>query len=77
MEVSEDRELEGSTPPKVRLVKVLVQPFLVLDDGESLQELTAQTIQVNAADWDAWADKVFSPESLAKIAGEVQQEPQP
>lgn len=35
----------------LRLVKVIVQPVLVWDDGDSLREVQAQPAEVAPADW--------------------------
>lgn len=40
--------------PKVRLVRVIVQLDLVVDDGTLLDPLQVQQIQVDARDWPAW-----------------------
>ena len=39
------------TMPRVRVVSYLVQPHLVLDDGDTLTPLAVQPITVTAADW--------------------------
>lgn len=44
---------------KLRLVKVMVQPVFVLDDGESLTELVADTIVVPAADWPTYPTTAY------------------
>lgn len=36
---------------RLRLVKVVVQPFYVVDDGDTLTEANAQPLSVAAADW--------------------------
>lgn len=43
---------------RLRLLKVIIQPVFVLDDGESLIEKPADPVTVNPADLDAF------PESL-------------
>lgn len=43
---------------KVRLVKVIVQPILVVDDGENLSEQTVQPIHVPAAEWPTYPEKM-------------------
>lgn len=57
--------------PTLRLVKAVVQPVFVLDDGESLHEVTVDPIQVTAANWAEWSKTVFSPKSLADVAKEL------
>lgn len=39
---------------RLRLLKVIVQPVFVLDDGESLEEKPADPITVGPADLDAF-----------------------
>jgi hypothetical protein len=36
---------------RLRLVKVVVQPHFVIDDGEELEERVGEAVQVPAADW--------------------------
>ena len=36
----------------LRLVKVLVQPMCVWDDGESLSEVTTPPVSVPASEWE-------------------------
>lgn len=45
---------------KLRLVKVLVQSTFVIDDGESLTEMTAETATVAAKDWPGYASGAFA-----------------
>lgn len=40
---------------RVRLLKVLVQPVFVVDDGTNVEELTIDAVQVKAAEWDTFA----------------------
>lgn len=56
---------------RLRLVKVLLQPVFVLDDGKTLTEVTAQVTTVIAADWDEWSRKAFTPEALGQLALEL------
>jgi hypothetical protein len=42
---------------RLRLVKLVVQPMLVLDDGEHLEELTAQPLIITAAELDAFPER--------------------
>jgi hypothetical protein len=44
---------------KLRLVKVIVQPVFVVDDGESLVEQIAQPVNVPAAEWPTFATGRF------------------
>jgi hypothetical protein len=45
--------------PKLRLLKVIVQPVFAVDDGESLSEQAAQPIVVPAAEWPTYATTNF------------------
>jgi hypothetical protein len=51
---------------KVRVVKVIVQPILVADDGETLRELPIQPIEVSAKDWPAYPAEQFA-EALVEM----------
>jgi hypothetical protein len=44
--------------PRLRLLKVVVQPVLVLDDGETLTEQVAEPIEVSVNDWPTFAAKL-------------------
>lgn len=44
---------------QVRLLKVLVQPVVVVDDGENLQEVTIDPIVVTAKEWPEYATGRF------------------
>lgn len=61
--------MAGETP-RVRLLKVHVQPVFVIDDGESLEELTGQPIMVSAASWRDFGENSFGPEDLEAIAAQ-------
>lgn len=43
---------------KLRLLKVVVQPFFAVDDGESLEEQTSQPITVPASEWTDFPAKL-------------------
>lgn len=43
--------------PQLRLLKVVVQPVYVLDDGETLTEQPAQPATIPAKDWPSFAKK--------------------
>lgn len=55
---------------KLRLLKVIVQPVFVLDDGEGLVEQIAQPVSVNPLDWPGYATGPFADE-LAKLKEQV------
>lgn len=44
---------------KLRLLKVIVQPVFVVDDGETLTEHPAQPVTVAPADWPTYATTTF------------------
>lgn len=44
---------------KLRLLKVIVQPVFVVDDGEELVEQTAEPVVVSPADWPTFATTAF------------------
>jgi hypothetical protein len=58
---------------RVRLLKVLVQPIYVLDDGADLTELPAQPLEIKAGAWRDFATSAFTPEALARVAEQVSQ----
>ena len=39
---------------RLRLVKVIVHPIFVVDDGESLNEFPNTATEVHASEWDAF-----------------------
>lgn len=41
---------------RLRLLKVLIQPVLVVDDGEGLSEANTQPVEVAADDWPSYPD---------------------
>jgi hypothetical protein len=44
---------------RLRLLKVVVVPTFVVDDGETLDEKQAQPIEVAPADWPTFATEVW------------------
>jgi hypothetical protein len=51
--------------PKLRLVKVLVQPVFVLDHGTHLQDFVEQPKEISAKDWPRYSGEQF-PRELAE-----------
>jgi hypothetical protein len=45
--------------PKLRLVKVLVQPVFVLDDGETITEVEQPTVTIPACEWPTYSGERF------------------
>lgn len=43
---------------KLRLVKVIIQPIFVEDDGENLAERTVQPVHVSASEWESYPQKM-------------------
>ena len=63
---------------KLRLLKVVVQPVFALDDGDQLQELTADAVVVTPAEWPTFATTTFlkGVEQLeAQIAAQMNGDP--
>lgn len=44
---------------KVRLLKVLVQPVFVLDDGESITEVPVEEHVIPASEWPTYSSERF------------------
>lgn len=47
---------------RLRLVKVIVQPVFVLDDGDTIQEMPHQPIEIPAAEWPTYSGDRFPAE---------------
>lgn len=43
---------------RLRLVKVMVQPVFVVDDGKTLTERPAQALPIDAADWPSFPERL-------------------
>jgi len=61
---------------QLRLLKVIVQPVFVVDDGEALTEVQAQPGAVSAADWPSYATTAFLAQ-VAEFEAAMNQEPAP
>lgn len=63
----------------LRLLKVVVQPVFVDDDGESLTEVTGDAVTVAGSQWQSFAADAFSADELAQLdaAYRHQQDGQP
>jgi hypothetical protein len=57
--------------PKLRLLKLIIQPVFVVDDGEGLTELTAEPVVVAAQDWPDYPRKGFQ-DSFEKLRAQVE-----
>jgi hypothetical protein len=51
---------------QLRLVKVMIQPIFVIDDGKTLEEQTSEPIVVTSGDWENY------PEQLAAQMSELE-----
>lgn len=51
--------------PRLRLIKVIVQPVFVLDDGENITELEHPAVAIPASDWPTYSSERFSAEVKA------------
>ena len=58
---------------RLRLLKVVVQPVFVLDDGDTLTEKVGNAVTVAATDWRAFGVDAFSDDELAKLADLIDQ----
>lgn len=58
---------------KLRLLKVIVQPVFVVDDGDQLIEQTAEPIVVSPADWPTFATTAFL-EGVAQLQEQLEAE---
>lgn len=47
---------------QLRLVKVVVQPVFVLDDGEDISEIEHPAITIPASEWPAYSGERFQRE---------------
>jgi hypothetical protein len=47
---------------RLRLVKVLVQPVFVLDDGENVEEVEHPAIAIPASEWPMYSGERFPAE---------------
>lgn len=51
--------------PKLRLIKVAVQPVFVLDDGENITELEHPAVVIPAEEWPTYSSERFQKERAA------------
>lgn len=59
---------------KIRLMKVIVQPVVILDDGD-LTEIPVNPIEVHASLWPAWAESAFNEASLETLRTQIAPQP--
>lgn len=55
---------------KLRLLKVIVQPVFVVDDGESLTEQPVQPVSVSPEEWPTFAATGFV-EGMEQLQAEL------
>lgn len=60
---------------RLRLLKVIVQPVFVVDDGTSLTEHSAQPVTVTAAEWPGYATGPFV-EGFEQLCQQVEGAPE-
>jgi hypothetical protein len=64
--VPRDRKLpKAQRRPRLRLVKVLVQPVFLLDDGEDVTELEHPAVAIPASEWPTYSSERFPAEVKA------------
>ena len=61
---------------KLRLVKVVVQPFFVLDDGENITELEHQPTVIPASEWPTYSSERF-PREVAEWQAKLDADAKP
>lgn len=57
------RRPRPSRPPKLRLVKVIVQPVFVLDHGTYIEEIEHQALTIPAKEWPTYSAERFPRET--------------
>jgi hypothetical protein len=60
---------------RLRLVKLVVQPTFVIDNGETLEEAPGQAVVVNPADLDNFPAKLRADMAVAEEALNAQPDP--
>lgn len=55
---------------KIRLLKVITQGVFVVDDGETLTEVTAQPVEVSASEWPVYHNGRFR-DGMEKLQQEL------
>lgn len=63
-------------PARLRLLKVIVQPTFVADDGDSLTEVIGQPFEVKGSEWTDAAQNAFAPEQLARLQAQYDEQAQ-
>ena len=60
----------------IRLIKVVVQPHFVLDDGETITEVPPEVVAIPAAEWPTYSSERF-PREVAKWQSQLDEEAKP
>ncbi|MCU1361265.1 MAG: hypothetical protein JWN99_2554 [Ilumatobacteraceae bacterium] len=68
------RHPSGRSRNRVRLLKVLVQPVVVIDDGQTLTELTLPGVAVTAANWPTFSAQALGDAELQALAEQLEAE---
>lgn len=61
---------------RLRLVKVIVQPVFVLDDGDNIEAIEHPPVAIPAADWPTYSGERF-PAEVAAWQKQLNSEEQP
>ena len=56
---------QHGSKPRLRVVKVIVQPVIVLDDGEQITEIEHGSVAIPAAEWPTYSSERF-PREIAE-----------
>jgi hypothetical protein len=59
---------------RLRLLKVVVQPVFVVDDGDQLREQPAQPVTVSPEDWPTFATTTFA-EGMQQLQAQLDASP--
>ncbi len=57
-------EIQSLNEKKIRLIKVLVQPVVVIDDGTNLEEVEHPAIAIPAEEWPTYSSERFPREMV-------------
>jgi hypothetical protein len=71
--MSEDMQ---ARKPQIRLVKVIVQPVFVLDDGEHIIEIEHQPTMIPAVEWPTYSSERF-PREVKEWQAQLDRENEP
>jgi hypothetical protein len=66
----QDHKRPAKAKPKLRLIKVLVQPIVILDHGSHVDEIDHPAIAIPASDWPTYSSERF-PSEMRKWQAEL------